>query len=186
MDSNDTLLRGPRDVWLDPGTGNVGVADQLVELSRPQFSMLALLLRRRGEVVTFDELMRVGDVFSKREDMSPLHTAIHRVRRSLEAAGAPDVIRSRRGWGYQVPQTEGVAPSRALVDAVLDAMQTPVLVVDSGGVIIFANDVARETRKVDVGDRPSARSLTAGGGVRKSALEVAGEKLGTLYEYPRA
>jgi DNA-binding response OmpR family regulator len=87
----------------------VRVRDREVPLTRREFALLEFFVRRAGEVVSrgdiaehvwdehYDPMSNIVDVY------------VQRLRRKLEAAGAPPIIRTRRGEGYQLVD-EDAAP----------------------------------------------------------------------------
>lgn len=80
---------GPPHIWLDQRALAVGVGDRSARLTAGGFAMLELLIRRQGEMVTFEELAQAGRVRSRARAESALHTAVYRVRKALEELGAP-------------------------------------------------------------------------------------------------
>ena len=140
------LTRRPMDddqsqLWLDARTHSVGVGDRSTRLTGPGFSMLELLHRRRGEMVTFDELARAAGTRSAAAGESALHTAIYRVRHALEELGSPGLITSVRGFGYILAAGVGPALSPRDLSGALRALGTPV-VIASRGQVVLANDAA--------------------------------------------
>jgi DNA-binding response OmpR family regulator len=88
------------DIELDPRTHRATRGDRDLELTRREFALLEVFLRRPGEVVdrdllheqvwgyTFDPGTNVSDVF------------VGYLRRKLEAGGEPRVIHTVRGVGF--------------------------------------------------------------------------------------
>jgi PAS domain S-box-containing protein len=128
----------PAGLRLDPLQREVWVHAQRIDLTRLQFDVLRLLLDRRGEVVSFDELSREVWGYPITDNRGYIDTTVYRLRRTLDAAGAADVIRGVRGVGLLVPL--GVEPARRAVEAnVLDSLQTGILIIDTIGRIRSAN-----------------------------------------------
>ena len=96
-------LRGPNNLRLDLARCEVRVDETAVPLSRTQFDVLAVLLERRGEVVSHAALARtawgVQQVGSSRNF---IEAAISRLRRALQGAGAAAVIETVAGHGYLI------------------------------------------------------------------------------------
>lgn len=96
-------LRGPHSLRLDLARCEVRVSETAVPLSRTQFDVLAVLLERRGEVVSHAGLARaawgVQQVGSSRNF---IEAAISRLRRAMQGAGATAVIETVAGHGYMI------------------------------------------------------------------------------------
>jgi two-component system copper resistance phosphate regulon response regulator CusR len=79
-----------------------------VDLTAKEFALIEFLMRRAGTVVSrgdiaehvwdehYDPLSNVVDVY------------IQRLRRKLDRQGAPSIIRTRRGEGYQLSVESGL------------------------------------------------------------------------------
>lgn len=80
----------------------VTVGSQRVDSTRVEFDLLLALFERRGEVVTRRQLLEIvwGYRFDPGTNVVEVHVA--RLRRKLEAAGAPGAIRTMRSVGYVV------------------------------------------------------------------------------------
>jgi DNA-binding response OmpR family regulator len=78
------------------------VEGRLVHLTPKEFEMLSFLLRRRGEVLTPDELSL--QIWGYETFGSPNFVAAHvsRLRRKLSAADAVRMIDTIRGVGYVI------------------------------------------------------------------------------------
>jgi DNA-binding response OmpR family regulator len=100
---------------LDTATRDVtGPLGQRAELTCSEFDLLHTFLRRPGQAVSRAELTRVlrgraWDYFDR-----SLDTLVARLRKKIDPAGAPSLVRSVRGVGYvfcaPVVQTGGDAP----------------------------------------------------------------------------
>jgi DNA-binding response OmpR family regulator len=94
---------------VDWRTRELLVGGELVALTAREFALLEYLMRRRGDVVSrkdiaqhvwddsYDPLSNVIDVY------------VQRLRRKIDAAGQPSMIRAHRGEGYQLLNVEGAA-----------------------------------------------------------------------------
>jgi DNA-binding response OmpR family regulator len=90
------------DLTLDTRSRRAWVRAHQVDLTAKEFALIEFLMRRAGTVVSrgdiaehvwdehYDPLSNVVDVY------------IQRLRRKLDRPGAPSVIRTRRGEGYQL------------------------------------------------------------------------------------
>jgi DNA-binding response OmpR family regulator len=91
-----------QDVRLDPDDRRVWVADDEVELSRKEFDLLHALMRRAGELVTRDVLMR--EVWETTFWTSSKTIDVHLgwVRRKLgDDSRRPQLITTVRGRGLR-------------------------------------------------------------------------------------
>jgi len=87
---------------LDTASRRAWMRDNEVVLTAKEYALLEFLVRRAGAVVSRAEIAEhVWD-----EHYDPLSNVVdvyvQRLRRKLEQAGAPSLIRTRRGEGYQV------------------------------------------------------------------------------------
>ena len=71
-----------------------------LELTKNEYRILEMLLENRGRTVGRDELMERLWSTDSFVDENTLSVNINRLRRKLEGAGLPDVIRTRKGEGY--------------------------------------------------------------------------------------
>ena len=71
-----------------------------LELTKNEYRILEMLLENRGRTVSRDELMERLWSTDSFVDENTLSVNINRLRRKLEGAGLPDVIRTRKGEGY--------------------------------------------------------------------------------------
>lgn len=101
MTTADRLV-GPSELVLDLYRRRVTVAGHPVELKRREYDLLVVLLEQRGRVVSFDELARQAWGHELGGDARFIYTTAWRLRRTLEAAGAPDIVESVRGVGYYI------------------------------------------------------------------------------------
>ena len=96
---------------LDLKSHNVVYRGNEILLTKKEFVLLTHLLKRKGTVVTHTDIMdKVWDVnldiFS-----DVLKVVISRLRRKLEAAGAPQLIRTIRGIGYMMKEPDDGPPA---------------------------------------------------------------------------
>ena len=85
---------------LNVSDGTLDARGQRVELTRNECRILQLLLEHKGEIVSRDALMTRLWESDSFVDENTLTVNIARLRRKLEAAGLPDLIRTRKGEGY--------------------------------------------------------------------------------------
>ena len=90
---------------VDPVARAVSWDGEPVELSPREFALLHALAGRPDTAVAKDELLRLvwGDEQAASRNVVEVYVGY--LRRKLEAAGAGEVVRTVRGFGYLVPST---------------------------------------------------------------------------------
>ena len=107
----DAVLRRPArrieplavgDLAIDPLHRRVTADGQRLDLTRVEFDLLVALVEQRGAVRTRRQLLETvwGYRFDPGTNVVEVHVA--RLRRKLESAGAPDLVRTVRSVGYVV------------------------------------------------------------------------------------
>ncbi len=96
------VLGGPEGLRLRPHAHEVAVGDRAVDLTPHEFALLKLLLERRGEVVTPDQIAALEWGPPVADPRGFVQAHVSRVRAKLRDAGAYDVISTVRGVGYVV------------------------------------------------------------------------------------
>lgn len=86
---------------LNVSDGTLTVDGQRLELTRNEFRILQMLLERKGQTVSREALMTRLWESDSFVDENTLTVNVGRLRRKLEAAGLPDLIRTRKGEGYR-------------------------------------------------------------------------------------
>ncbi len=95
------VRRTAGDITLDERQMKVSVRGVPVALSPLEYRLVAYLLRHRGRVVSQHELDENVYGHGEDHDSNALEVLIGRVRKKL----GPDLIETRRGFGYLVPET---------------------------------------------------------------------------------
>lgn len=85
---------------VDLGRGVARIDDKFVELSKNEMGVLAYMLKKRGQIVSRDELMNYLWDSEQFVDDNTLTVNINRVRKKLEECGFKDIIQTKRGQGY--------------------------------------------------------------------------------------
>ena len=88
------------DVTLDERQMKVSVRGVPAGLSPLEYRLVAYLLRHRGRVISQNELDENVYGHGEEHDSNALEVLMGRVRRKL----GPDIIETRRGFGYVVPE----------------------------------------------------------------------------------
>ncbi|MDR2131827.1 MAG: response regulator transcription factor, partial [Clostridiales Family XIII bacterium] len=100
MGASGPLRHG--ELTLDVGRGTLFYRGNGAELTRNELRILQLLMENQGKIVSRDDIMNAlwqSDAFV---DDNTLTVNINRLRRKLEAAGAKDLLKTRRGQGYSL------------------------------------------------------------------------------------
>lgn len=100
-DLQNAALQGAG-LTLDLLRGTVTGPDGSAELTKNEQTILGMLLRRRGEIVTREDLIDAlwqSDTFV---DDNTLTVNVARLRQQLRSVGAEGIIKTRRGQGYQL------------------------------------------------------------------------------------
>ena len=82
--------------------GTVTAAGQTAELTRNELKILAHLMAHTGEIVSRADLIEALWDNQIYIDDNTLSVNVTRLRSKLEKLGMPDVIKTRRGMGYQL------------------------------------------------------------------------------------
>ena len=82
--------------------GIVSAAGQTAELTRNELKILAHLMAHAGEIVSRADLIEALWDSQIYIDDNTLSVNVTRLRNKLEGLGMPDVIKTRRGMGYQL------------------------------------------------------------------------------------
>ena len=82
--------------------GTVSAAGQTAELTRNELKILSHLMAHAGEIVSRVDLIEALWDSQIYIDDNTLSVNVTRLRNKLEGLGMPDVIKTRRGMGYQL------------------------------------------------------------------------------------
>lgn len=91
-----------RGAVLDPDALALDFDGKRLDLTRNECRILTCLLERRGSAVSRETLMERLWETDQFVDENTLTVNVGRLRRKLDAAGLPDLIRTRHGVGYLV------------------------------------------------------------------------------------
>ncbi len=96
----DTLAVGSLTLHLTQGTASSGTKS--VELTRNELKILAHMMAHAGEIVSRADLIEALWDSQIYIDDNTLSVNVTRLRSKLEGLGMPNVIKTRRGMGYQL------------------------------------------------------------------------------------
>jgi len=94
------------DLTIATDTHRVRRADRLILLTRTEYLLLELLMKRAGRVVSRDALIEAA--WGGEQDVSnnALDVFVFQLRTKLEAGGAPRLLQTVRGFGYVLREPE--------------------------------------------------------------------------------
>lgn len=93
---------GVDDLTLDPAAHTAHRRGQLLPLTRTEFRLLEILLRRPGRVVTRQALMQSVWGFERDVEANTLDAFVRLLRQKIDRADEPTLIRTVRGVGYRI------------------------------------------------------------------------------------
>ncbi len=88
------------DVLLNTADGTLAYQGQKTELTKNENRILSVLLEHKGEIVSRDALMNRLWETDAYVDENTLTVNVTRLRKKLEGAGVPELIKTRKGMGY--------------------------------------------------------------------------------------
>jgi DNA-binding response OmpR family regulator len=94
------VLLHVQDLTLNPASREVARGGRRVALTRTEYSLLELLMRRAGRVVTRENLIEAVWGFDSEVRGNTLDAFIRLVRDKVDVAGEPKLIHTVRGVGY--------------------------------------------------------------------------------------
>jgi len=90
------------DLRLGSAARRVWVGEDEVKLTTREFDVLEFLVRRAGQAVSKDQILRGVWEFDFMGDPNIVQVYLTRIRRKLELAGAADIIHTLHGVGYRI------------------------------------------------------------------------------------
>lgn len=91
---------------LDPATREATRAGRRVALTRTEYCLLEMLMRRAGGVVPRDSLIQAIWGFSSDVESNTLDAFVRLLRAKIEMSGEPKLIHTVRGVGYCLRESE--------------------------------------------------------------------------------
>jgi DNA-binding response OmpR family regulator len=95
------------DLVLDPATHHVSRAGITLPLTRTEFTLLELLMRNAGRVITRDRAIEAVWGYTRDVESNTLDVFIRQLRAKVEPPGTGKLIRTVRGIGYTLREEEG-------------------------------------------------------------------------------
>jgi DNA-binding response OmpR family regulator len=87
---------------LDPGRGTLFYRGSSAELTKNELRILQLLIENQGRITSRDDIMNALWQTDAFVDDNTLTVNINRLRRKLDALGAKELLKTRRGQGYSL------------------------------------------------------------------------------------
>jgi DNA-binding response OmpR family regulator len=94
------------DLELDTGTREVWRSGQVASLSRTEYSLLELLMRRAGSVVPREVILDTVWGFGADVEANTLDAFVRLLRHKIEPTGARRILRTVRGVGYSLREED--------------------------------------------------------------------------------
>ena len=91
---------------LNTSTRRVTRAGRLIALTRREYSLLELLLRNKGRVLSRSAIVEAVWGYDADIEENTLDAFIRLLRNKIEAPGMPRLIRTVRGVGYALEEGE--------------------------------------------------------------------------------
>jgi DNA-binding response OmpR family regulator len=91
-----------RDLSLHVTNSTIQFEEQSIELSRNEFIILQLMMRRIGKIVPREDLMQALWNDEQFVDDNTLTVNVNRLRRKITGIGLEDFIVTRKGMGYLI------------------------------------------------------------------------------------
>lgn len=88
------------DLVLDPATRVVKRASSVVVLSRTEFALLEMLMRRAGRVIARARMIEAGWGYDREVENNTLDVFIGQLRKKIDPPGAHKLLHTIRGVGY--------------------------------------------------------------------------------------
>ncbi|MBP1046860.1 response regulator transcription factor [Enterococcus sp. BWM-S5] len=90
-------------ITLNLDNGNMEIAGQTIDLSKNEYRLLYLLMKKHGKILTREKLLRSLWEDERFVDDNTLTVNINRLRKKIEQAGINGYIETKVGQGYIVP-----------------------------------------------------------------------------------
>lgn len=94
------------DLELDPATREVERAGHRIRLSRTEYALLELLMRRPGQVIPRETIMESVWGFGADVEANTLDAFVRLIRTKIEPPGSKRLLQTVRGTGYTVREAD--------------------------------------------------------------------------------
>lgn len=99
---NEDITFVHRGLTLNITNSTIEYKDQSTELSRNEFILLQLMMRKIGKIISREDLMQALWNEEQFVDDNTLTVNVNRMRRKIAALGLEDLIITRKGMGYLI------------------------------------------------------------------------------------
>ena len=89
-------------IKIDSVARQVSFADTQIPLTPNEYRLIEFLARRRGRIYSHDQLIEQLYDASSYVTRNAVEAHISSLRKRLTAAGAPKLVKTRRGFGYLI------------------------------------------------------------------------------------
>ncbi|BAL62437.1 two-component response regulator BceR [Melissococcus plutonius DAT561] len=90
-------------ITLNIDNGSMEINGQVIDLSKNEYRLLYILMKKNGKILTREKLLRALWEDERFVDDNTLTVNINRLRRKIEQAGIKGYIETKVGQGYIVP-----------------------------------------------------------------------------------
>ena len=97
---DDEIVLRAADITLNTATRKVTRGHRSIYLTKTEYSLLELLARNSGRVVSREKLVEVVWGFNSDIENSTVDTFLHMLRRKIDTPGERKLLRTIRGVGY--------------------------------------------------------------------------------------
>lgn len=90
-------------ITLNVDNGSMEINEQVIDLSKNEYRLLYILIKKHGKILTREKLLRALWEDERFVDDNTLTVNINRLRKKIEQAGIEGYIETKVGQGYIVP-----------------------------------------------------------------------------------
>ncbi|MET1240774.1 response regulator transcription factor, partial [Enterococcus faecalis] len=99
----DSEVLSHNGITLNVDNGRMEIKGEMIDLSKNEYRLLYLLMKKHGKILTREKLLRAVWDDERFVDDNTLTVNINRLRKKIEQAGIAGYIETKVGVGYMVP-----------------------------------------------------------------------------------
>ena len=99
----DSEVLSHNGITLNVDNGRMEIKGEMIDLSKNEYRLLYLLMKKHGKILTREKLLRALWDDERFVDDNTLTVNINRLRKKIEQAGIAGYIETKVGVGYMVP-----------------------------------------------------------------------------------
>ncbi|EGO8640254.1 DNA-binding response regulator [Enterococcus faecalis] len=99
----DSEVLSHNGITLNVDNGRMEIRGEMIDLSKNEYRLLYLLMKKHGKILTREKLLRALWDDERFVDDNTLTVNINRLRKKIEQAGIAGYIETKVGVGYMVP-----------------------------------------------------------------------------------